>query len=201
MEANGFHLFLLPKMKAVIIFLLFTLSLNGQHQVAVDLLDSSTLKINGKTNINSFECTFDSSKLQRTNKIRIKPNGDKIEVKNAQLRLNHTNFDCGHRRINNDFKALIKSDEYPDIKIDLLEIHNIKDSEAAVKVKINIAGKSKNYNFPIEICNLEATEFQSRWVLNIRDFDLTPPKKAFGIIVIDEEIEIDFLLKTIIEFE
>lgn len=185
-------------MKAVFIVLFFTLSVQAQQHIAVDLLGSGSLKINGKTNINSFECTFDSSRLTHSNKISLKPKGDRIEVKNAQLRLNHKNFDCGHRRINNDFNALIKSEEYPDIYIELLEIFNVKNSEASVKVKINIAGKSKNYTFPIEICNPETTEFQGKWVLNIKDFDLTPPKKVFGIIVIDDEIEIDFLLKTAI---
>lgn len=61
-------------------------------------------------------------------------------------------------------------------------------------VKINIGGKENTYLVPVTIDNTDTNRFAGKLKLDIRDFGLEPPKKFLGLIVIKEDIEINFNL-------
>lgn len=184
-------------------FLVFLLGLNAWSQngfvaKSVDVLPSSELSITGDTNINKFECEFNTFYLEKCTDLVYKKNGNIISFKNAVLSLKNEGFDCGNRAINKDFHSLLNTKEYPKISLEVTEITLNKSNRGRACVKINIAGKEMSYIVPIEIVVAPMNRFIGKLKLDIRDFDLVPPKKLLGLIIIKEEIEIDFNLAAIL---
>ena len=169
---------------------------NDFHNKTVKVLPSSKLTINGDTNINEFQCEFDTSYLSEENNFDYTVTGSEITFTGAILSLDSKGFDCGSRGINKDFKSLIKSEKYPQILLQLEKAKMLSAEKAKVRVCITIAGILKIYDIPVEIQNHdEISTFKGTLELNINDFKLEPPTKLFGIIVVKDNIEIDFDLK------
>ncbi|MGM5470032.1 YceI family protein [Flavobacteriaceae bacterium LMO-SS05] len=166
------------------------------NTASVVISPQSHLTIKGKTNISKFNCEFNINKVANPIELYYEEIDGKIIFEKAKLVLGNTCFDCGNNAINRDFRDLLKTNEYPEIYLQLKEIQKDINTSSSVKaqVQIDIAGKSKSYMVPVEI-NAENTICVSGILgLNIFDFDLVPPKKALGLIVVSEDIEIQFQL-------
>lgn len=173
----------------------FTNAQNGFHEKKVTVLPSSKLAINGDTNINKFGCDFDTAYLKEAQKVYYSRKDSIMNFTGAVLILNNQGFDCGNKGINQDFHDLIKSEEYPEIHLEIGKVKLRTKTFGVATICITMAGKQKFYEVPINIKDGEISQFQGELELNIKDFDLEPPKKLFGIIVVKDEIEISFDLK------
>lgn len=193
-------LFKLQKMKRLLLIsliLFFTkigVAQNSFVKGTVQILPDSHLTITGDTNISKFKCDFDTKSLERTRSIELKSFENHINFKNALLKLDNQGFDCGNRAINKDFHELLKTKQYPQIILELTEVHMYDEKSASAYVTITIAGKKKEYTLPIQIEGSAIKHFAGKLTLDIKDFGLEPPKKMFGLIVIKDEIEINFNL-------
>lgn len=167
---------------------------NGSEKKMVQILADSELTITGDTNINKFLCGFDTKRLERAKEITFTQQGNIIKFQNAILTLNNRGFDCGNKGINKDFHTLLRTEEYPTISLELTELKVQSNTQALAKVKITIAGKNKNYTLPVQIIDTPVDCFTGTLKLDINDFGLKPPKKMFGLIVVKEDIEINFNL-------
>ncbi|MGE5944498.1 MAG: YceI family protein [Flavobacteriales bacterium] len=165
-------------------------------KTSVIITPNSKLLIIGKTNVNSFKCQYNVSKLNKPIPIIFKKHGKKISFEKTTLILDNINFDCGGSGINNDFQELLKTKSYPQIFINLKEIIKDSNNENLIKalVDLEIAGITKSYTVPIELNNEGTMSIKGVLALNIRDFNLEPPKKALGLIVVKDVIEINFEL-------
>jgi len=170
------------------------LAQNGIEKRTVQILADSELTITGDTNINKFQCGFDTKRLERSKEISFTKQGNNLKFKNAVLVLNNEGFDCGNKAINKDFHSLLRTNEYPTISLEVTELVIQNDSQALAKVDITIAGKNKNYTLPVNIADTPVDCFTGTLKLDINDFGLKPPKKMFGLIVVKEDIEINFNL-------
>jgi hypothetical protein len=181
-------------MKKILIFisvltaLSFTDSLVGRTSVTI--APTSKLFIIGKTNVNSFKCHYDILKINKPIPVAFKKQGDRITFEKTTLVLDNMNFDCGGPGINNDFQELLKTKTYPRVFIKLNEIVKDRDNGNLLQalVDLEIAGVTKSYTVPV-------TSVKGVLALNIRDFNLEPPKKALGMIVVKDVIEINFDLE------
>jgi len=183
-------------MKTIAIFLFTLLTstiLSSQNLEQKTLLISkeSQLKISGDTNINSFTCVFNPQELPEKLSTRFRRNNQTLFFENTSLKLNAKAFDCGSRPINRDFEALIKSEQYPFIFLDLKELKFLTQHSALITLNIEIAGIEKSYQVPVKIDNLKSN-YTGIIHLNIDDFKLEPLKKVFGLIKVKKEIQIDF---------
>ncbi len=168
---------------------------NAFHKKTVAVLPTSELTITGDTNINEFKCEFDTSYLTDKNKFLYTQSGSEIIFTGAVLSLETKGFDCGSRGINKDFHSLIKSDKYPQILLQLDKVKILSKSQAEARVCITIAGIQKFYDIPVAVKQGEISNFKGKLELDIKDFKLEPPRKLFGIIVVKDDIEINFDLK------
>lgn len=179
----------------VLFFSAFTNAQNSFQNKTVKILPQSKLKITGDTNIKKFECVFDMGYLQKENQVRyFADDPTHIRFKNAILSLNTNGFDCGSGPINKDFQKLIQSDKHPHILLELLEIRIQKPGSANAVVNITIAGVRKEHTFPVEFTEGAVSNISGILMLDIKDFNLEPPKKLFGMIVVKDDIEINFNL-------
>lgn len=186
--------------KLLLSYLIFCIGLTSSGQTGyerrtIQILPDSHLEITGDTNISKFKCDFNTKSLERTFDLEYRALENHLNFKNAILKLNNVDFDCGNRAINKDFHVLLKTEKHPQITLELTEIHLYNEYSGNAYTTITIAGKSKDYSLPIDIVKKgAAANYSGNLKLDIRDFDLEPPKKMFGLIVIKDEIEIEFNL-------
>ena len=189
------------EMKKIAFILIILSSLSFTTSVIVNntkilISPNSQLFIKGFTNVNSFICAFNIKELNKPIPLYYKIIEDKIVFEKAKLVLDNNCFDCGHRGMNKDFMTLLKSEDYPEILLELKEIHKNKHTPSVVDalVELEIAGKTKSYPFSIEIKEEGNIRVSGSLKINITDFGLNAPKKALGLIVVSEDIEIKFEL-------
>ncbi|MFN7044246.1 MAG: YceI family protein [Flavobacterium sp.] len=181
-------------MKIVSIIAVFILLSFGfsKNQTQVKITNKSEVVIKGKSNVNSFECKYDSDFIQNDLQVSISRNNSKILLDGAKLAIKSTGFDCAHKMITKDFKTILKADEYPHIVINVKEINTIKENISA-KINVKIAGIEKEYLVPITY-NPSNGNVKGLLKLNIKDFKLKSPKKLLGMVVVNDHVEINFNL-------
>ena len=172
-------------------------SMRGSAQVdfetkTVTILPDSELIISGSTNVNKFDCKFNIGHISEAKQIKFISEEHTIKFSNLKLELLTEGFDCGNKRMNSDFQDLLLCEKYPEIVIELDRIESISSEYAKAFIKVHLAGKSNSYNLPVVINN---DRFKGKFKMNIRDFGLVPPKKALGLIEVDEMIEVQFDLR------
>jgi len=165
---------------------------DGYSKKKVNVLPTTRLFINGEANVKKFSCVFNAHYLDKEREVMYVLENNSIRFKNAVLSLANEGFDCGHSAINKDFHKLLQTKEHPRILIELQKITLLEDKKGRVEVIVSIAGKKKKYTIPIDIIASPVDRYVGQLHLNIRDFNLDPPTKMFGLIVIKDEVEITF---------
>jgi len=156
------------------------------------IMPDSELIISGSTNVNKFDCKFNIGLISEAKPIKYISEENFIKFNYLKLELLIEGFDCGNKRMNSDFQDLLLCEKYPDIVIELDRVESISSEYAKAFIKVHLAGKSNSYNLPVVIDN---DRFKGKFKMNIRDFNLEPPKKALGLIEVDEMIEVQFDLR------
>lgn len=188
-------------MKRFLFFILMTmiLAFNTDSDIKETLLvvkPSSKLAIKGKTNVNRFNCYFDASYIKNPIPVNYKTSESNLFFYNTKLVLQNSCFDCKHRGINEDFYDLLNSNQYPTIILELLSVKKQSEQELHIaSVMIELAGVNRPYEIPVTVEKDELIAVKGSIKLNICDFNLDPPTKALGLIVVDEEVEINLELE------
>ncbi|PQV51146.1 hypothetical protein CLV33_10166 [Jejuia pallidilutea] len=189
-------------MKKLVIFFLVLLMLSFYKgdfatETAIVVTPESSLVIKVKTNVNKFDCKFNVQNLNNPIPVFFKVENSKLVFEETSLVLKNSCFDCGNKGINKDFYNLLNSDVYPEVVLKLKEvkIDNYHKNWISAKIDIKIAGVVNSYNVPLKLEGEERMMIKGVLNLNISDFNLEPPKKALGLIVVDEMIKIDLNLK------
>ena len=170
-----------------------TLAQDGQ----VQLRDSSKLSIKGKSNVNEFSCESEHELQKDSLDYSYSVNGDTVQVSGVNLSLEIDQFDCGKRAINRDFKSTLKYKEFPFIEIILNELV-ISDTTSLIpkeaKVTIRIAGVERHYTVPLNSFSSSEESFTvgGNKILRMTDFGLEPPSPMFGLIKVEDELDIQF---------
>tara|TARA_R110002020_G_scaffold154714_6_gene335174 strand:+ start:60454 stop:61059 length:606 start_codon:yes stop_codon:yes gene_type:complete len=183
-------------MKSKLLFIMvlcgaFAFAQSSYTKKAVEGLKNSELYITGKTNVNTFTCRFNTDYLKPCQLISYCDKNGEITFKNANLVLKAKGFDCGSKGINKDFQKLLKTDEYPEITLELVKA-TMQSDKLIAEVNITMAGKSKEYNVPVLISEGDYQTFSGVLSLKLSDYELSLPTKLFGLIVIKDDIEINF---------
>lgn len=178
-------------------FIHFEISPDTYKMVNLRIEDDSYLKIEGTTNINTFNCVYRGQLSHDTLSVNIRRTADSLFLDHALLNIEVAKFDCGNAGMNKDFRSLLAYEDHPFLRVKLnkLCIQSNQAYEAMAMLSIGIAGTSKAYEVPVQ---LEKTDGKTFYVgqqsLNITDFGITPPRKFLGMVVVDEEVRIDFKL-------
>lgn len=171
----------------------FGLEDGSSRHAVVYIASGSSLKIGGTTNINTFTCEFNTSKMMAPIPVHYKRNGSDYIFHQADLILDNQGFDCGSRGINRDFHDLLRSKEYPSIRLRLKEVQvDAALSALMAKVDIEIAGYTNSYDVPIQYDQKDHMHVLGELKLSLDDFNLKAPKKVLGLITVHETITINF---------
>jgi len=190
---------------SIIYFLFGLLLLNGYlvlnssnaKSYRIYFSPESSVKIKGTTNVNAFKCQYNLSEFSDSLIVDFLENEKEIEFNNTELILPNINFDCGHNGITKDFNKLLKTKEFPEIRLTILKVKTPKSNDCAATVilDITICGISNIYDIPISVNTDDGITVKGLLPINIEDFKLEAPTKVLGIIKVSKEIELDFYLK------
>ena len=181
-------------MKSYIMLLLSFLMLSAFSKLAyrtinLEIKDKSKISIQGTSNVNSFECFYENHIELKNKRIELLANNNNFKLENAMLHIKANAFDCGGKRINSDFKNLLKTEQFPQINIKVKSITQQQNTYFA-NVDVEIAGQTKAYQF--KVLSPDQFHYTSDLIINISDFELESPKKLMGLIKVDELIDINF---------
>ncbi|MCG2793465.1 MAG: hypothetical protein L6262_07975 [Weeksellaceae bacterium] len=160
----------------LLLFLFFAATINAQE---------SFFKINGSTNVNNFHCV--------NNKFKIDGSALSFSEKHLpNIILKVTDFDCGNRMMTKDFQKILNAEQYPDLTIKFINFIKTETNFIAI-VEVKMMNKSKRYNIEFILQN---NKLIGRKNVKFSDFNIIPPKKMGGMIVVKDDLDLTFCLST-----
>lgn len=161
----------------------------------------STLKVDGKTNINSFNCVVKSYNREDTMVCNKSLSIDASYDVTSQLIIPIEYFDCHHNIMTRDLQKTLKASTYPNMVIDfnhfsMLPSESIHIGKFLGNADIRLAGQTKNYTiyFTSRTLDNHSIELIGRKSIQFSDFRLVPPSKLGGTIKVKDQLDVEFKL-------
>lgn len=112
-------------------------------------------------------------------------------------------FECGRKRMNQDLRDALKSDDYPDITFlfdsaELLRMPKHPDDPFEVEVKgsLTVAGVTRDIHFEARAYYLEADKVRAigNTTIKMSNFGVEPPTALMGLVKAEDELTVKFNL-------
>lgn len=166
---------------------LLLMSFIMQHEASPYMvIKEKSITVDGNTSIGGFSCTYNLAGQSDTLFIN---NLDEIPF---CFSLPVPDFKCGNFMLNKDFQRTLKSEEYPEISVEVLSLVQNKKGDFTGKIKLNLVGKFKyleDVNFQIKKYD-NSSLLSANFLFKASEFELVPPSKLGGIIKADDEMTI-----------
>lgn len=150
---------------------------------------NSYVEIHGTTNVNSFNCSYNAKLPENEFEVSLIKKGNVIEIEHEALFLKVLNFKCPNPQMTGDLHDLLEYENYPFIIFQLKKITNNKIAH----IMIEMAGEKQFYTVNLNN-NLNNNKLISSATMKlcITDFGLEAPEKFFGMVKVNENIEVEF---------
>jgi hypothetical protein len=163
------------------------------------LIDTdSELYIYGSTNVNNFTCKFDSYKGGDTLEFIEEHSSSTLKFSFNQMTIPVKSFDCGVKQISRDFWKTLKSESYPDLRINFRSLQNLNvrnNTWVDGVVDITLAGVTARYTINYHVTtNNKVISLKGTHPVNFSEFNLLAPEKLKGLIKVNECLEVEFNL-------
>lgn len=169
------------------------------HRLVVQ--PTSSVVINGKTNVNSFQCSIDKYSGNDTLVLRQEKSGVKPVFTQGAVSLTATTFDCGMKVMTKDFLKTINASQHPNIVIEFVSFAKLpryqpKEERFETNMKISLASVSRNFDVTCSITKDEAgyVHLKGGKDFNFSDFGLKPPSRMAGAVKVKEKLDVNFHL-------
>ncbi len=161
---------------------------------------SSSLSVNGSTNINTFSCVIPA--YDKTDTITIKSKTEKGVVLSGSIELSISSFDCHNSGMTKQLQKTLKEKQFPALHIRFLTLSSLpvitqKPEPVTGMVDIEIAGVNKQFeiNYQISQDDENVIHLLGSRDLNFTDFKLIPPRNLGGMIKTKDQLTVAFHLK------
>ena len=172
------------------------------------LENGSRLYIKGTSNVNAFTC--DCEDQYGAQVLEVERNGGYARFHNVELQVKSRNFDCHNGKIDHDMQKALKADQYPHIKIKLVDTwQNPKYLDGTCKdwfdvqanVNITITKVSRLLSIPAKAKIIGPNRFLLRGesALQMTAFGINPPEAMMGMIKVNDWISFHFDLIIVVE--
>jgi hypothetical protein len=172
----------------VILGLFSSRSIKGQELLIVM---GKTVLIKGKTSLGRFSCAYENDKIDSVSL------STKTKVPSLlDINIPVASFDCGNRMLERDFNKTLNGDQYPIIEVKLDDVRKkggMFFGDFWVKLKEKTL-KMDDIPFTIHQ-SIDGIILFSEIELSLAYFELTPPKKLFGLIKVHDDLKIEVRLK------
>lgn len=166
----------------------------------------SRLWIEGKSNINEFECQanqyFAEATLIDDNDpiLHLQQIDDRVYM---QVEIMVDGFECGRSRMNQDLQKALKSSEYPEISftfdsatiLGMPEDFSQENSfEIDVHGTLTVAGNSREIQFTTKASFVETYRIRAigKTTIRMSNFGVEPPTALMGLIKAEDELTVNF---------
>ena len=160
---------------------------------------NSTLRVQGKTNINSFTCNINEYAKKDTI-ICINDPVKPISF-TGEIQMDILSFNCHSSMITKGLRKTLKSDEYPTMSIRFISLQFmplLQNKTELIKgwVEVQLAGVVKRFELSYSFLQSGLVYLQLNGGRSFRfsDFKLTPPRKFGGLIKIKDDFDVNFQL-------
>lgn len=159
---------------------------------------NSTLRVQGKSNVNSFSCNINEYTEKDTITFANIPS--KTIKLSGDLHMDIESFNCHSSIITSDLRKTLKSKKYPKMIIRFLSLETIPALQKTEVIKgwieVKLAGVVKRFELDYSFLTGGSGDIQLNGGREFcfSDFNLTPPKKLGGLIKIKDEFKVDFKL-------
>lgn len=141
------------------------------------------IQISGSTNINTFKCT--------NNTFRTPGGNFTISERNLpNIALKVDDFDCRNKMMTSDFQKTLSAEDHPYLNIRFLSLDKNKAVYNA-QIEVKMINRSKIYNITLWLENGKLTGKRS---VKFSDFNILPPTKMGGMIVVKDDLNLVFAL-------
>ena len=185
-----------------ILFLCFFLSqsISAQKLFPAEIQSSSTLTINGSTNLLKFNLHQNEEKLSKGKlKVGTTTSHNKTYLTHNQLSVMVKSFTSNNFIALREFFKMLKSDSYPTLQVQINFAEPLLISEKGQNftgnaiISMTITGVTKQYSIPITLkSNGNVFILDGNKKLNINDFGMYPKPKMMGLVIISNWIDVDF---------
>ncbi|QKJ32961.1 YceI family protein [Mucilaginibacter mali] len=159
---------------------------------------SSSLTINGSTNINKFACEIPG--YGQTDTLILSRDRGNITLSGSVV-LKIRNFDCHNAIMTNDLRKTLKEPVMPTLRISFLSLSKMPALSAHPEVitglvDIELAGVKKRFEITYQVSADSPNEFHLLGARNVTfsDFNLIPPRKLGGMIKTNDKLSVTFHL-------
>jgi hypothetical protein len=165
---------------------------------------SSQLTINGKTNVNSFQCSTMSYHGKDT--LVLIEGGRRPFFEKGFVGLDASSFDCGMKVMTSDFGKTIKAKEYPSISIEFISFERIPVYATAKdkfkgKMKISLGGVTQTFQMDCTIEPGLSGNFHLKGgrSFTFSDFKLQAPERVMGLVKVKDVLDVNFHLVLLLD--
>ncbi len=163
------------------------------------LASHSILRVDGKTNINSFSCEV--PEYGRTDTIWTMAGvGEKVKA-GGELSIQVARFDCHHKIMTKDLQKTLKAKDYPLMKIrfvgfdkDLEKLTQAGHLQGEAEIELAGVTRRMNINFAVVPKAQGFLQLVGTKQILFSDFQLKPPSKLGGAIKVKNELLVEFTL-------
>lgn len=160
-----------------------------------------SLKVNGSTNINIFDCVISTYANADTLYFNHPRAGEPVKI-NGDMVLNIKYFDCHNELMTKDLRKVLKAAEFPNLSIRFVSFNSYPLPVKAPglirgQVLIKLAGATKAYEVNYKCTSGgegAITMIGSKQIL-FSDFNIIPPRKLGGMIKTNNALDVEFTLK------
>lgn len=167
---------------------------------------SSKLTIDGKTNVNSFQCAITQYFGRDTLVLQEGGRNRRPIFTKGYVGLEAASFDCGMQIMTNDFGKTIKSKEYPFIAIEFVSFERGTKYESSGgkfkgKLRISLGGVTKPFEMDCTIQPKESgmIHLQGSRDFTFSDFNLEPPTRMMGMVKVNDALRVNFNLVLLLD--
>ncbi|MDB5144916.1 MAG: hypothetical protein JWQ66_3629 [Mucilaginibacter sp.] len=175
--------------------LLMSFTANAQTKWLIS--ETSSLSVNGSTNINKFSCDIPNCDLDTLTVWK----SDKGIKLSGSINPTVLSFDCHKAMMTHDLRKTLKAKKYPKLHIRFISLSQLPELSGKPisingQVEIEIAGIKKIYeiDYSISVDNDKMIHLLGSRDLNFSDFELTPPRKLGGMIKAKDQLIVAFNL-------
>lgn len=167
---------------------------------------SSKLTIDGKTNVNSFQCAITQYFGRDTLVLQEGGRNRRPVFTKGYVGLEAASFDCGMPVMTKDFGKTIKSNEFPFIFIEFISFekgagYQLSGEKFKGKIKISLGGVTKAFDVDctIEARNSGLIHLKGGRDFTFSDFNLEPPSKMMGMVKVSDALTVNFHLVLLLD--
>ncbi len=161
--------------------------------------ESSSLIVNGSTNVNKFSCVILPSPKSDT--VLVSNDKSNNLLLSGAIHIKLSEFDCNNTLMTRELRKTLKVHDYPYLHIrfvSLREISTISNQKKVIKgmIEIELAGKAKLFRIEYQLkTNKNLMTLSGTQAINFSDFNLQPPKKMGKLIKAKDELKVVLYLK------